>query len=60
MIPGSLDGMTRAEAWRNEYAIRRLAAIEREHEDDGRDDEPRHRIRRDENDVDGDAELERS
>jgi hypothetical protein len=32
LIPGCLDGMTRAEAWRNEYAIRRLAAIDREHD----------------------------
>jgi hypothetical protein len=42
MIPGALDGMTRAEAWRNEYAIRRLAAIEREHhEETGRENEPK-------------------
>jgi hypothetical protein len=31
MIAGCLDGMTRSEAWRNADAIRRLAAIEREH-----------------------------
>jgi hypothetical protein len=33
MIPGCLDGMTRAEAWRNEYLIQRLAAINREHDE---------------------------
>jgi hypothetical protein len=38
MIPGCLDGMTRAEAWRNEYAIRRLAEIEHDSaEGTGRD-----------------------
>lgn len=36
MFPGALDGMTRTEAWSNEYAIRRLAAINREH-DEGTD-----------------------
>lgn len=33
MIPGCLDGMTRAESWRNEYQVRRLAAIDREHDE---------------------------
>jgi hypothetical protein len=33
MLSGCLDGMTRAEAWRNEYQIRRLAAIEPDHHD---------------------------
>jgi hypothetical protein len=55
MIPGSLDGMTRAEAWRNEDAIRRLVAIEREHNEGiGRDDKM---LPRDDGELLRDGEL---